>query len=205
MSLGLGIFLYGALKAVTGIGRAVENQEMKKYTYEIDDKGRATWLDRECNRYINGEKVVSKYNYQTGNLYYAGQRSGKVYYDPEADRIREQEERNRKRREEAIKAGRLVYMHEDKSLPFLGCMKAVTKEISTGKCIAALEYIPYKKEFRKYYLAPNPTYPFQQIDGDEGIVITKEEYMKIGSPIGYKGHIMYGQREFDMHHLCGII
>lgn len=200
-----GLLAFGALMATVGIGKAVENQKMKKYTYEIDDKGRPMWLDRECNRYINGEKVISKVNYQTGKVYYAGQRSGTVYYDPETERIKKQEERNRKRREEAIKSGRLAYKYEDRNLPFMGCVKAVTKEISTGKCIAALEYIPYKKEFKKYYLAPNPTYPFQKIDGDEGIVITKEEYMKIGSPTGYQGHMMFGEKEFSMDHIYGRI
>ena len=54
---GLGILLYGVLRAACGIGQAVENKQMKDYSYKIDEKGRPTWIDRQGNRYINGEKI----------------------------------------------------------------------------------------------------------------------------------------------------
>ena len=80
---GLGLFLYGALRAICGIGQAVENKQMKDYSYKIDEKGRPTWIDREGHQYINGERVVATYDYKNQKLVYAGQRTGTVYIDPE--------------------------------------------------------------------------------------------------------------------------
>ena len=36
------MLLYGALRAICGIGQAVENKQMKDYSYKIDEKGRPT-------------------------------------------------------------------------------------------------------------------------------------------------------------------
>ena len=46
---GLGILLYGAMRAICGIGQAVQNKQMKDYSYKIDEKGRPTWIDRQGN------------------------------------------------------------------------------------------------------------------------------------------------------------
>lgn len=192
----LGVLAFGALMATVGIGKAVENQKMKNYTYEIDDKGRPMWLDRECNRYINGEKVVSKVNYQTGNVYYAGQRSNTVYYDPEAERRKRREARNEERRKKAILSGKLAYQEEVNFKFLFDSYKYATKEISTGKYIAKIDYFPHKKECRKYYLAPDAKYPFDTIEDDEGVIITGEEYIGIGSPSMYQSHMVCGEKEF---------
>ena len=44
---GLGLFIFGAMSAVCGIGRAIENKQMKDYSSKIDEQGRPTWIDRE--------------------------------------------------------------------------------------------------------------------------------------------------------------
>ena len=75
---GLGILLYGALRAICGIGQAVENKQMKDYSYKIDEKGRPTWIDREGHRYINGERVISKFDSKNNQLIQVGQRTGTV-------------------------------------------------------------------------------------------------------------------------------
>ena len=75
---GLGILLYGAMRAICGIGQAVQNKQMKDYSYKIDEKGRPTWIDRQGNTYINGEKVIPTYDYTNHKLVYAGKNSGKV-------------------------------------------------------------------------------------------------------------------------------
>lgn len=54
---GLGLFLYGALKAVTGIGKAVDNHQMKNYSYKIDEKGRPTWIDRVYGAVYSGKWI----------------------------------------------------------------------------------------------------------------------------------------------------
>ena len=78
---GLGILLYGLLRGITGVGKEIDNYQMKKESFGYTDKGDSTYLDRDCNRYINGEKVVATYDYTNKKLVYTGQRTGKVYYD----------------------------------------------------------------------------------------------------------------------------
>ena len=131
---GLGIFLYGALRAACGIGKAVENQQMKNFSYKIDEKGRPTWLDREGNQYINGEKVVASYDYTNKKLVYAGKRTGTVYIDPEQNRKNRLDRWSEERKQKAIADGELAYMRYDHNRK-----KEITCEISTGKYIAQLE------------------------------------------------------------------
>ena len=45
---GFGMLLYGALRAVCGIGQAVDNSQMKKESFGYTDKGEPTYLDRNC-------------------------------------------------------------------------------------------------------------------------------------------------------------
>lgn len=175
---GLGIFLYGALKSITGIGKAVENKQMKDYSYNIDEKGRPTWIDREGHQYINGEKVVATYDYDNHKLVYAGQRTGTVYIDPEQNRINRIDADSEKRKQEAIKEGKLAYMRYDHVRK-----KEITCEISTGKYIAQLEG---RKDgtYWKYYLSQNAKYVSDKTAGDNGIQITQDEYDKLNIFMG---------------------
>ena len=170
---GFGALLYGALRAVCGIGQAVENKQMKDYSYGYTDKGEPTWLDRDCNRYINGEKVVATYDYKNQKLVYAGKNSGKVYYDPEQAQRDRLDEWSEKRKQEAIAEGKLAYMRYDHIRK-----KEITCEISTGKYIAKLEG---RKDgtYWKYYLSPNAKLTSDKTPGDSGIQITQEEYDRL--------------------------
>ena len=117
---GLGILLYGALRAVCGIGQAIENKQMKDYSYKIDEKGRPTWIDRQGNQYINGEKVIATYDYKNKKLVYAGQRTGTVYIDPEQNQRDRLDRLNETRKQEAIKRGDLAYERYDHTSWILG-------------------------------------------------------------------------------------
>ena len=130
---GLGILLYGALRAICGIGQAVENKQMKDYSYKIDEKGRPTWIDREGHQYINGERVVATYDYNNHKLVYAGQRTGTVYIDPEQNKRDRLDRWSEKRKQDAIEMGMLAYNKYNHVWK-----KEITTEISTGRPIAEL-------------------------------------------------------------------
>lgn len=169
---GLGLFLYGAMRAICGIGQAVENKQMKDYSYKIDEKGRPTWIDRQGKRYINGEKVIATYDYKNQKLVYAGKNSGKVYYDPEQAQKDRLDARSDGYKQEAIKEGKLAYMRYDHVRK-----KSLTCEISTGKFIA---YLEGKEDgaYYKYYLQPSQDFCHSHCkpEGVAGVPITREEF-----------------------------
>lgn len=177
---GLGLFLYGALRAICGIGQAVENKQMKDYSYKIDEKGRPTWIDRQGNRYINGEKVIATYDYNNHKLVYAGQRTGTVYIDPEQNRRDKVDGWSEKRKQEAIKEGKLAYMRYDHVRK-----REITCEISTGKFIAYLEGRE-DGTYYKYYLQPSQDYSHCHCkpEGVSGVSITREEFDKLNIFMG---------------------
>ena len=168
-----GLLLGGLIFAGAGIAAAIENSDMKSKPYTHLDDGTPVYLDRKCNEWVNGEKMIATYDYQNKKLVYAGQRSGKVYIDPEANQRRRMDEMSEKYKREAIEAGRLAYKKYDHRVKrFLTC------EISTGKYIAALRGNKYGQGYRKFYVKPD--FDFYnchcKADGDEGIEITKEEF-----------------------------
>ena len=175
---GLSLFIWAALGVAVGIGKAVENHEMKKFSYKIDEKGRPTWVDRKGQQYIDGERVVATYDYDKHKLVYAGQRTGTVYIDPEQNRISRIDADSEKRKQEAIKEGKLAYMRYDHDRK-----KQITCEISTEKYIAQLEG---RKDgtYWKYYLSPNAKYLNDKTPGDHGIQITQDEYDKLNIFMG---------------------
>ena len=175
---GLGLLIFGAMSAICGIGRAVENKQMKDYSYKIDEKGRPTWIDREGHQYINGEKVVATYDYDNHKLVYAGQRTGTVYIDPEQNTRDRMDRWSEERKQEAIKRGELAYMRYDHIRK-----KEITCEISTGKYISQLEG---RKDgtYWKYYLSQNAKYVSDKTPGDYGIQITQDEYDKLNIFMG---------------------
>lgn len=182
---GLGLLLYGALRAACGIGKAVENKQMKDYSYKIDEKGRPTWIDRQGNQYINGERVVATYDYDRHKLVYAGQRTGTVYCDPEQNRINRIDAESEKRKQEAIKESKLAYMRYDHVRK-----RQITCEISTGKFIAYLEG-DENGNYKKYYLQPSQDFCHCHCkpEGVAGVPITREEFD--GLNIYYGTHSAY--------------
>lgn len=196
---GLGLLLYGALRSVVGVGKMVENKQMKDFSYKIDEEGRPTWIDREGKQYINGEKVVATYDYEKKKLVYAGQRTGTVYIDPEqnikdrADRLSEE------RRKEAIAEGKLAYMRYDHSRKI-----RITCEISTGKFIAELEG---RKDgtYWKYYLGDDrEAYNAHcKSEGDPGVQITREEFDGLNIYGGTHTAVDYNRNKNQYYRHCG--
>ena len=172
----LGLLIGGLIFGGAAIGAAIENADMKSSPYTHLDDGTPVYLDRKCQEWVNGEKMIATYDYQNKKLVYAGQRSGKVYIDPEANQRRRMDEMSEKYKREAIEAGRLAYKKYDHRVKrFLTC------EISTGKYIAALRGNKYGQGYRKFYVKPD--FDFYnchcKADDDEGIEITREEFNKL--------------------------
>lgn len=173
---GLGLFMWGAISAICGIGKAVENQRMKNFSYKIDEKGRPTWLDREGNQYINGEKVVATYDYTNKKLVYAGQKSGTVYIDPEQNTRDRLDRWSEERKQSAIERGMLAY---GKYNHVWG--KQITTEISTGRPIAELIKRSDGTYWKQYGSIDAPKYKGECYIGcrhrvGEPIQITREEF-----------------------------
>ena len=182
---GLGLFIFGAMSAVCGIGRAIENKQMKDYSSKIDEQGRPTWIDREGNQYINGEKVIATYDYKNKKLVYAGQITGTVYIDPEQNQINIMDERSKKWMEDNKKLGFLAY---DRWYP--QCENVLTTEMSTGKILAYIYEDKNKNIYRKFYLKhmPESSHSLIQTEpGDFGVPISKEEYKKLNYVCNHYG------------------
>ena len=169
---GLGILLYGALRSICGIGQAVENKQIKDYSYKIDDKGRPTWIDRQGHQYINGERVVATYDYNNHKLVYAGQRTGKVYYDYQQDLLNRINTEDEEEKADELSRGKLAYLKYDSI-----SKRRLTCEISTGKFIAELEGRP-DGTYWKYYIEEDGCHYiyFNKTKGSPCVQITREEF-----------------------------
>ena len=171
--MGLGLLLGGLLFGGAAVSAGIENAQMMSKPYRYLDDGTPVYLDRKCQEWVNGEKMIATYDYQNQKLVYAGQRSGKVYIDPEANQRRRMDEMSEKYKREAIEAGKLAYKKYDHRVK-----RFMTCEISTGKYIAFLSGNKYGQGYRKWYVKPD--FDFYnchcRADGDEGIEITKEEF-----------------------------
>lgn len=177
---GLGLFIYGALRAICGIGQAVENQQMKNYSYKIDEKGRPTWIDREGHQYINGERVVATYDYNNHKLVYAGQKTGKVYYDYQQDLLNRRNAEDEEEKADELSRGKLAYLKYDSI-----SKRRLTCEISTGKFIAELEGRP-DGTYWKYYIEEDGHHWIvnRRAKGDPGIQITREKFDALNITLG---------------------
>ena len=169
---GLGILLYGALRSICGIGQAVENKQIKDYSYKIDEKGRPTWIDRQGNQYINGERVVATYDYNNHKLVYAGQRTGKVYYDYQQDLLNRINTEDEEEKADELSRGKLAYLKYDSI-----SKRRLTCEISTGKFITELEGRP-DGTYWKYYIEEDGCHYiyFNKTKGSPCVQITREEF-----------------------------
>lgn len=196
------VFMFGliiglGIKLGANIAYEISNMKCKSTPCGNLDNGDPYYMDRAGKMYAaNGEKMILKRAVDArGDSYYrtVGERTGKVYFDKEKTFQDQADRENEESRQRAIREGRLAYGYRDRSLKF-PLQQKVTKEISTGKYIARIEYIQHKKEFRKYYLKPNAYFPFDVADGDKGVLITKEEFENLNFYDG--GHKVYFWEEF---------
>ena len=177
--MGLGLLISGLIFGGAAISADIDNVKMMSEPYRYLEDGTPVYLDRKCKEHINGEKVISKAVHDShGNikLVSVGQRSGRVYFDPEEAQRRRMDEMSEKYRREAIEGGYLVYKKYDHRVK-----RFMTCEISTGKYIASLQGNKYGCGYRKFYVKPD--FDFYnchcKADGDEGIEITREEFIKL--------------------------
>lgn len=186
--MGLGLLLFGGALLGSAIKCGVENADMMSKPYKHLDDGTPVYLDRKCQQWANGEKIVPTYDYKNQKLVYAGQRSGKVYVDPEAIKRKRQEEWDEKDRQYQLSRGKTAYIKYEPSRK-----RSLTCEMSTGKYIAKLvgktregwkrNGLDYEG-YRKFYLDPNGTSVLDARPGDQGIPITMEEFDKLNIGCG---------------------
>ena len=155
---------------------AIENERSKNETMRIDENGNRISYDRFCNKFVNGEKTYRETRhdkYGNSHTYTIGVNSKKIYADSFDKKLQLMNEMDEKEKAHSLEEGYLAY---NKYYPKLD--KRLTTEISTGKIIACLyEYEKNgKKVYRKFYLIDSCEYHDFTAKGDEGIVITKEEY-----------------------------
>lgn len=178
----------GTLKAICGIGRTVENEKSKRDTAKLTPEGYVRSIGRTGQVYYNGEQTyewTERDKYGRSHNLTIGCNSGKVYsdsYDRWMQRMIEDAER---RKQDAIKYKFGGY--EDWDVRF---DERVLRELSTGKIITCLregtDIKTKKPEYRKWYLTDEVYRKYgkqaynRTADGDMGIVISKEEFIKLG-------------------------
>lgn len=198
---GLGLLIGLGVKLFADGAYAISDMKSMSTPCGHLEDGSPYYMNRKGQRFAaNGERMVSQTAIAADGTKYSrvvGERTGNVYMDRERTFQRKIDERNERNRKYAIENGKTAYEYLDRSLKFGYGDAIVTKEISTGKYIAQLQYDWSKKEFRKFYLAPNAFYSFQTIEGDEGILISKEEFEKLDVFICVGGHMTHGREEFQ--------
>lgn len=173
---GLLSLIFGAVLGGSAISAARENARLMSKPYKHLEDGTPVYMDRHCNEYINGEKVVIKYNYDLNRTQKVGERTGKVYFDEEVAKRKHLESLDNIRKENEQSRGKLAYMKYDPVRK-----KEITCEISTGKYICELRG---KKDgtYYKYYLDPRQDNAYIQTrydKNDPGVPITREEFDRL--------------------------
>lgn len=166
-----GIFITVLL--ISAIRAWIENINIKSDPVDHLKDGTPIYIDRNNNQYANGEKIIAKYDYVQQKLVFVGQRSGKVYIDPEANKREKIREQSNFHLNLAKEYNELAYLEYHDKLK-----QRVTCEIATGRFIAQLEKT-YDGIYRKYYLSDNPLFPFSVTEDDPGVVITEEEFDRL--------------------------
>ncbi len=166
-----GIFITVLL--ISAIRAWIENINIKSDPVDHLKDGTPIYIDRHNNQYANGEKIIAKYDYVEQKLVFVGQRSGKVYIDPEANKREKIREQSNFHLNLAKEYNELAYLEYHDKLK-----QRVTCEIATGRFIAQLEKT-YDGIYRKYYLSDNPLFPFSVTEDDPGVVITEEEFDRL--------------------------
>ena len=176
-----GLLFSTVMHVAAAIDKYVRDKKSMSSPMYYDSEGRAVYMDTSRNKYINGEKVISKFDYKTGVESEVGSRTGTVYFnsrDSKAKIMREQYDN--RRLYEAEKEGKLAckLWHPEYD-------QFLTTELSTGKIIVCLYEDIYTGECRKFYykggyerFISNGCF-MNSKPGDMGIVITKEEYDKL--------------------------
>lgn len=185
----LGILAYLGLKGTARVVDALDNEDMKRRTTNIDELGNVVQGGNVGQQYYNGEKTYTWTEYdRLGNPHNLtiGINSRKVYADSfklKAIREKPKDEENRR---QAIANGQLAY-----NKWYSKFNRRCLTEISTGKIISCLA-IYYdddgNKVYRKWYVPKNLTSnkDYNKTEtGDFGIVISKEEYDKLNINKGY--------------------
>ena len=180
----LGALLFFGMLGVSGAKVAYDNYDMKRASRRVDEKGNVHYMDRQCRDYINGERVkrVETSDRNGVTLYSTvGTNSHKVYntsYGRGTQQLLGLSESNKK---SAINYGFLAYRQFN---PYFG--EFVTTEIATNRTITCLFKGENKKTgemvYRKWYYRPEcqGKLDFREtVDGDMGIPITKDEYIKL--------------------------
>lgn len=187
--MGLGLLISGLIFGGAAISAGIDNANMMKEPYRHLDDGTPVYLDRKCQEWVNGEKIVATYDYQNKKLVYAGNKSGRVYLDPEENQKRRMDAMSEEYKDNAIKLGLLAYRKYDHRVK-----RFITCEISTGKYIARLQGNKYGGECRKFYLPSNyESYTlYKSAEGDEGVIITEDEFCRLNIVGG--SHSAYGHR-----------
>lgn len=178
---GLGLFFYGALRAVCGVGKAVENHQAKQTTYTLPN-GKKYYYDRVGKtRLMDGTIIV-----------YQGDKWIDTNYNVICDNYAIRQAHDA---EKGKKSDSLVYEGFSKL-----CEQNAVFESSTGKIIAKIErkngecrkwyfydltqdwYPNVKPEMRKFYGKGHPD-PSYTNPNDKGVVISTEEFEKLKKEI----------------------
>lgn len=175
---GLGLLALLGLRATVGIGNMISDAYHKSSPAGYLNDGTPYYCNRKSEMFApNGEKIVSDVGYrQDGRVYtkYVGQRTGKVYIDPEVEYQKRVAIKNEEAKKRAIEMGRLAYLKYDTIRK-----TEVTCEIATDKYIACLRG-KSDGTYYKFYLPDSELHSLMRIkEGDEGIQITQEEYDKL--------------------------
>lgn len=176
---GIGALLFGLIFGGSAIGAGIDNAKSlsKPFTHLKD--GTPVYVDRKGQRYINGEKVIQKYDARTDSMRDVGEKSGKIYFD-ERDTQRERiAKRNERDRREAKRRGLTTYIKT-----FVGNngwehnMKAdVTNDLAIKDVISSEDGTFWVWYFRKG----------GELGGVPGdlVQVTFDEYMKMSVAMGY--------------------
>ncbi len=178
--LGLGTLFLSIALGGSAIKCGLENRKMMSKPFRYLDDGTPVYLDRLANEHANGEKIISKYNYQLGRVQQVGEISGRVYSDPVECTRKRMDAQSEKYRQEAIANGKLAYMRYDHVR-----QHEITCEVSTNKFIA---YLEGRKDgtYWKYYLPANVGWINCQSKPDTSyaVEITQEEFDKLNIYFG---------------------
>ena len=180
---GLGILTF--LSALTGsaISCGLENRRMKSKPYRYESDGTPVYLDRHCNEYINGEKIVEKLDYKTMNMQKVGSRTGRVYFDEEKNRLRLIDKNNEFNKKLRIDSNR-GYLTYEKYGP--DGNTSAPCEIATDKYVIAAWYTTdgkYYKSYMPYGMTPkdlgNPMTYAMEHRGMGKVEIPEEEFRQL--------------------------
>ena len=177
---GLGVLLYGALRAIGAIGYAVEDEQSKRNSEYVNKRGQTVCYGRTGQQYIDGEPTyrwTERDKYGNSHELIIGQKSGRVYHDAYDDKVSEWNKEEEKNKRKALEDGCLAYKKFDPRF-----WKYVAVEIETDKIISCLFRNRYNGECRKFYLSDEMFQKYgksayQKTEhNDYGIVISEDEY-----------------------------